>query len=120
VRLDDQMMVIDRLRVLEAVGAWHTAIKSLADCGKPNSRPYIFGLNLASVMAGQPVGQHGKAIRQHSAEGSHAIDVLESLNAADWWALCALRDHDPQTLHPEKSELPARRRVVLDSEAEAA
>jgi CRISPR type IV-associated protein Csf1 len=114
VRLDDQIVVIDRLRVLAAVSAWRTALRILTQCGKPNSRPFIFGLNLASTLSGMPVGNHGKTIRAHSDEGSRAMDLLDSLSMADWWALCSLREHDPDTLSPEKSELPARRPVFID------
>lgn len=118
VRLDDEMIVIDRKRVLAAVQAWQDSRRILAACGRPKGQVYLNSYDLASTMVGQTLGNTAKIVRAHSAEGAAAIDALASLNAADWWALCALRDLPPEDLDPLTSKLPSRRRVEIVAASE--
>ncbi|MCZ8254446.1 MAG: hypothetical protein O9327_02040 [Polaromonas sp.] len=120
IRLDDEILQIDRYRVLEAVGHWQTALRVLKACGKPKSQPFLYSYNMSSTMVGKPIGRHGQAIRSHSEEGRLAMEALESLAMADWWALCSLRDRSLGELTPATLGAPPRRRIEVATASDAA
>lgn len=112
VRLDDELLMINRARVLAAVPAWQASLRILKACGKPKSQVFLNSYDLATSMVGVPLGKNAQIVREHSPEGAAAMDALFSLSMADWWALCAVRDHDPECLTPERTTAPVRRPVA--------
>lgn len=92
VRLDDDILLIDRQRVMRCVQHWAATHRILEELGKPRRFAFEISWDLASIMAGQPRERLVEAVRLHSAEGAQAIDALEELTLADWWALFSLRD----------------------------
>ena len=91
-RLDDTLLVIDRGRVLAAVRAWQVVAASLADFDKPKAQAYILSYDMNSTIMGKPQWINRAAVINHSDQGKAAIELLDSLTSADWWALCACRD----------------------------
>lgn len=92
VRLDDEVLLIDRQRVMGCVHHWSTTHSILKALGQPRVFAFDLSWSLASTIAGQPRERVVEAVRQHSREGSQAIDALLELTLADWWALFAIRD----------------------------
>jgi CRISPR type IV-associated protein Csf1 len=92
VRLDDEILLIDRQRVMGCVRYWNTTHSILEALGKPRVFAFDMSWDLASTTAGQPRERLVEAVRQHSQEGSQAIDALLELTLADWWALFSIRD----------------------------
>lgn len=91
-RLDDTLLLIDRERVLAAVRAWQVVAASLADFDKPKAQAYMLSYDMSSTTMGKPQWLNRIAVIKHSDQGKAAIALLDSLTAADWWALCACRD----------------------------
>jgi CRISPR type IV-associated protein Csf1 len=96
VRVDDDVIQIDRARVLAGVRAWQTCVAILKEVGLPKASPYllhsVFKLN--SELVGSPIERNVKAIEQHSAVGADAVRQLGTLAMADWWALNPLKEVD--------------------------
>lgn len=94
VRIDDEIMLIDRQRVLRGVAAWQTTQAILKKLGKPKSSAYLLSYSLKSPLVGAPIKVYCDMVRNHSAEGGAALDALDSLSIADWWALSGTRGVD--------------------------
>ena len=92
VRLDDEILLIDRQRVMGCVRYWNATHRILEALGKPRVFAFDLAWDLSSITAGQPRERLVEAVRQHSKEGSQAIDALLELTLADWWALFSIRD----------------------------
>lgn len=92
VRLDDEILLIDRQRVMQCVPHWVATHKILEVLGVPRLFAFDISWDLGSTTAGQPRERQVEAVRQHSKEGAEAIAALESLTLADWWALFSVRD----------------------------
>jgi CRISPR type IV-associated protein Csf1 len=108
VRIDDDLILIDRERVKQGVKAWQLACKILVAVGKPKGAPFLLSYNLASSSTGMRHAVNASAVALHSKEGKQAIGVLESLTMGDWWALSACREIDLEAA----SSWPERRRVA--------
>ena len=118
VRVDHDVIQIDRPRVLAGVRSWQTCIAILKEVGLPKSSPYHLKsvFKLSSEHIGAPTERSIKAIEQHSAEGSVAVSQLATLSMADWWALNPLKDVDLNN----PSSWPKRRtlqQAAIDREA---
>lgn len=94
VRIDDEIMLIDRQRVLHGVTAWQTTQAILKKLGKPKSSAYLLSYSLKSPVVGAPIKIYCDMIQGHSEEGRAALDILNSLTIADWWALSGTRGVD--------------------------
>jgi CRISPR type IV-associated protein Csf1 len=92
VRLDDEIFLIDRERVMRCVHHWHTTHAILKTLGKPQIFAFDLKWDLASTTVGQPRERLVEAVRKHSKEGSQAIDALMEMTLADWWAFFSIRD----------------------------
>jgi CRISPR type IV-associated protein Csf1 len=110
VRIDDDLMVIDRDRVMRGVRAWQTACSILVAVGQPKGAPFLLSYNLASSATGMRHPTNASAVEKHSQEGVAAVAVLSSLSMADWWALSACRELDLDK--PES--WPTRRRITQE------
>lgn len=94
VRIDDEVMFIDRQRVLRGVAAWQTTQTILKKLGKPKSSAYLLSYSLKSPVVGAPIDLYYNMIHGQSDEGRAALATLNSLTIADWWALSAARGID--------------------------
>ncbi len=96
VRVDDDVIQIDRARVLAGVRAWQKCVAILKEVGLPKASPYLLHsvFKLSSELLGAPIERNVKAIEQHSAEGANAVRQLATLSMADWWALNPLKEVD--------------------------
>lgn len=117
VRADDDVMVIDRDRVMRGAVAWQKCMEILRAVGLPKSTPYPLkpAYKMDSFMLGHPFARNVLAIENHSAEGARALRTLEELSMADWWALNALRDVDMT-----KPSTWPRRRTIEQAEKDRA
>jgi CRISPR type IV-associated protein Csf1 len=101
IRLDDEVMTIDRSRVIAAVGHWIEAHNILEALGRPRLSLFEIVWGLDSTTAGLPSRPFlVEAVRKQSPAGAEHIAFLETLTAADWWGLLALREvnlQDPTT-----------------------
>ena len=110
VRVDDDIIQIDRQRVLSGVRAWQTCIASLKAVGQPKASPFLLTavFKLSSEQLGLPIERNIKAIEQHSQAGAQAVQHLLTLSMADWWALNPLKDIDLDN----PASWPARRTLA--------
>ena len=92
VRLDDEVLLIDRHRVMQAARSWTRAHDILESLGKPRISLFELVWDLGSTKAGQPRDRLVAAVQAHGDEGAAAVDALLQLPLADWWALLAIRD----------------------------
>lgn len=99
VRVDDELLTIDRERVMSAVKAWQYARVILKEVGFPKSSPAILSYDLTSLHVGKPTQRYWRAIEEHSDAGRAAMAVLEGLTVGDWWAVSALREIDMDDPH---------------------
>lgn len=113
VRIDDEIMLIDRQRVLRAVRAWQTTQSILKKLGKPKSSAYILSYSLKSPVVGAPITVYYNAVRGHSEEGAEALNILDELTLADWWALSATRTVDLDA----PASWPQHRPVIVSAQS---
>lgn len=110
VRIDDDLVLVDRERVLRGVKAWQLACKILVAVGKPKGSPFLLSYNLASSATGLPHPTNAAAVALHSQEGKEAIELLRTLTMGDWWALSACREVDLDA----PNTWPDRRRITQE------
>jgi CRISPR type IV-associated protein Csf1 len=94
VRIDDEVLHIDTVRVREALKAWKLACEILVQVGRPKGQPYLLSYNLASSATGMKHPVNADAVEKHSQEGAAAIALLSKLTMGEWWALSACREVD--------------------------
>lgn len=108
VRVDDDLIRIDRQMALDGARAWRTVEACMGKIGMKGMPAWV-DRTMGNREMGSIRSDVMKAVSAHSAEGAQAIAVLRSLRMGEWWALCALRyvDQDaPQTWpHPVKLKI---------------
>lgn len=108
VRVDDDLIRIDRQLALDGARAWRTVEACMKTIGM-KGLPVRLERTLSDQDTGVIRSDVIKAVSAHSTEGAQAIGVLHRLRMGEWWALCALRyiDQDaPQTWpHPVKLKI---------------
>lgn len=116
VRIDDDLILVDRERVIRGVNAWQLACKILVAVGKPKGQPFLLSYNLASSATGLPHPTNADAVALHSPEGKKAVELLRTLTIGDWWALSACREIDLAA----PGTWPERRRITQEDTKRAA
>lgn len=111
VRLDDEILHIDRMKVIRAVGAWQRTVNSMKRLGM-KGQPAYPERTLSSRATGSVRGDVAQQIAQDSEAGAQDVATLKSLRVGEWWAMCALNKvdvHAPTTWPQPIQVLPLRK-----------
>jgi CRISPR type IV-associated protein Csf1 len=108
VRIDDQVVLIDRKRAIEGARALQAGYEILKAIGQPKATLALFGNQLASISAGVIVEKYAEMIEGQGANGAEVIAALRSLTLGEWWAVAALRhfDMDDPVSWPVRRPIP--------------
>lgn len=93
VRLDDEILHIDRAKVLRAVGAWQRTLARMKALGFKGMPAYP-ERTLSSRATGSVREDVAERISADSATGEGDIATLKSLRVGEWWAMCAINKVD--------------------------
>jgi len=99
VRLDDEILHIDRKRVIRAVEAWQRTLARMKALGFKGMPAYP-ERTLASRSTGSIRQDVAERISADSETGAQDIATLKSLRVGEWWAMCAVNKvdvNDPQS-----------------------
>jgi CRISPR type IV-associated protein Csf1 len=99
VRLDDEILHIERARVISAISAWQRTLAKMKEFGFKGVPAYP-DRTLSSRCTGSMCEDVSRRISDDSAAGARDIGVLKSLRMGEWWALCAINKvnmADPST-----------------------
>jgi len=113
VRIDDQVILIDRKRAIAGARALQRGYDILKAIGQPKATLALFGNHLASLAAGKIVEKYAAMIEGQGDEGAEVIATLRSLTLGDWWAVAALRhvDMDNRASWPVRRSIPVKENV---------
>lgn len=104
VRVDDDIVTVDRERVLAAHTHWQYATRTLQDhYKKPQGQPYL----LAYQILGKAHAGNRKLVMEHDEQGKQAIAFLDTLTWGDWWMFASIRNIDIANTE----SWPARREI---------
>ena len=110
VRMDDEILKVDRAKVLAAVSAWQYVVERMKHLGMKGVPAYP-DRTLSSRATGSIRGDVATKIGEESAEGAKAIAALRALRVGEWWAMTAMNKvdlNDPASWPlPEKLLSPA-------------
>lgn len=112
VRIDDQVILIDRRRAIEGAKALQRGYDILKAIGQPKATLALFGNQLASLSAGKIIEKYAAMIEGQGDEGAEVIATLRGLTLGDWWAVAALRNIDLN----DRSSWPVRRPIPVHGE----
>lgn len=93
-RMNDEVMVIDRTRLLDGVRAYHRANSMIAEAGKPKGVIAITSPKLMDASAGSLIESNARIVRARGQDGLSVLRALRSLSMSEWWALTAVRHVD--------------------------
>lgn len=94
VRLDDELVSINRDRVMSAVRAWQFIKSRMQALKLKTKEPALLSSSLSFGATGLILPTIEIAMGKDGATSQDALKVLKSLTMGDWWALCAMRDID--------------------------
>lgn len=105
-RLDDEILHIDRVKVIRAVGAWQRTLARMKELGFKGMPAYP-ERTLSSRATGSIRDDVAERIAGDSEMGANDIAALRSLRVGEWWAMCALNkvDVDEPTTWPQPVKL---------------
>lgn len=109
VRIDDDVVHIDRHKVLEGIRAWQYCETSMKALGMKGTVSYP-DRGLASRSTGSMRAGVAREVGGKSPEGARAVATLQALRVGEWWAVSACRAVDldkPQTWPKPVKLLPA-------------
>jgi len=109
VRIDDQVIIFDRLRAIEGAKALQRGYEILKSIGQPKVTLALFGNQLASLSAGKIVEKYAAMIEGQNDEGAEVIATLRNLALGEWWAVAALRNFDLNNI----ASWPVRRPIPV-------
>lgn len=89
VRLDDEILHIDRKKVIRAIGAWQRTLARMKALGFKGMPAYP-ERTLSSRATGSVRDDVAERITGDSEDGAQDIATLKSLRVGEWWALCAI------------------------------
>ena len=110
VRLDDEILHIDRDKVLRAIGAWQRTLAKMKELGMKGMPAYP-DRTLSSRATGSVREDVAESVSNNNEAGAKDIATLKSLRIAEWWAMCALNKVDmdsPSTWPVPVKLLPAQ------------
>ena len=110
VRLDDEILHIDRDKVLRAIGAWQRTLAKMKELGMKGMPAYP-DRTLSSRATGSVREDVAESVSNNNEAGAKDIATLKSLRIAVWWAMCALNKVDmdsPSTWPVPVKLLPAQ------------
>ena len=93
VRLDDEILLIRRALVLQAVSAWQRTLARMKELGFKGMPAYP-ERTLSSRATGSIRDDVAERLTAHSEAGARDIATLKSLRVAEWWAMCAINKVD--------------------------
>ncbi|KLR58967.1 hypothetical protein OX89_04030 [Diaphorobacter sp. J5-51] len=93
VRLDDEILHIDRDKVLRAVSAWQRTLARMKELGFKGLPAYP-ERTLSSRATGSIRDDVAERISGDSEAGARDIETLRSLRVGEWWAMCAINKVD--------------------------
>lgn len=99
VRLDDELLCINRKLAIQGVKAWQTTLAIMKKMGIKGV-PATLNATLSHQSTGEIRSDVMRVIPTHSTEGAAAIETLCSLRMPEWWVLNALKDinlDDPES-----------------------
>lgn len=109
VRVDDDVLHIDRDKVLAGIRGWQYCEARMIALGMKGGPAYT-RLHLDARQVGSVRADVARAVAAENAEGARAVECLRALRMGEWWAVGACRSVDldrPDTWpHPVKV-LPA-------------
>lgn len=93
-RMNEDMLIIDRDRLLDGVRAYRRANEIIKSTGKAKGVIAITSPKLADSMAGSLIESNARLVIAQGKEGAALIQTLRSLSMGEWWALTAVRHVD--------------------------
>lgn len=93
-RINDDLLIIDRDRLIEGVKAYGRANEIIKEAGKPKGVIAITSSKLADTVAGSLIESNARIISAKGYEGKLILKTLRSLSMGEWWALTAVRHVD--------------------------
>lgn len=100
IRLDSDILTIDRTKVFAAVRGWQHIKKRMQALKLKSKEPAIINYELASMTTGFILPNIETAMMDDGPESEAAIKALKALGMGEWWAMCGMRDtnlDDPAT-----------------------
>lgn len=106
VRLDDELITVNRANVLAAVAGWQHIMARMKALKLKTKAPALLSYDLSQTATGLIFPTVKEAMEKDGEASYRALQSLQKLTIADWWALCAMREidlQDPKTWpQPEK------------------
>jgi len=94
VRIDDDLISLNRSRVMNGVRAWQYIKNRLSELKLKVKEPALLSANLSFTNTGFILPVVEKAMNNDGTKSQKALADLKALSMGDWWAVCAMRDID--------------------------